>query len=134
MTHLETHETETSSFAGGVSDSSLETCIRLCWECRHACQTALYNHCLVTGGEHLETEHVRLMTDCIQICQTAADFMTRSSAQHMAVCRACAEICEACGRSCESIEDMSACAVACFRCADSCQMMAAYGSEGHKAA
>ena len=100
--------------------------IKLLWECRHTCQETLFNHCLNEGGQHVEPTHVKTMMDCIQICQTAADFMTRYSEQHQSVCAACADICEACAASCEHIEDkkMQACADVCRRCAKVCREMA----------
>ena len=65
------------------------------------------------------------MMDCIEICQTAADFMTRGSDLHAAVCAACADVCDACAESCEMMDDdeMNACAKACRACADSCREM-----------
>ena len=100
-------------------------CITTCWECRDECQKTLFTHCLYEGGKHLEPEHVKLMADCIQICQTAADFMTRQSPLHASVCAACADICEACAKSCEAIggEHMKRCAEICRRCAQSCREM-----------
>jgi hypothetical protein len=85
----------------------------------------LYNYCLEQGGHHVEQAHVRLMTDCIQICQAAADFMTRGSLLHAAACAACAEVCDACAESCDMMEDdeMKACATVCRECADSCRKM-----------
>lgn len=107
------------------TEPTMEDCITQCWECRHECQTALYTHCLEEGGVHLGTDHVKLMTDCIQICQTAADFMTRNSPMHAAICRACADICDACALSCDRIEDMETCADACRACSEACHDMAA---------
>jgi len=106
-------------------DVALEACIKLCWACRHDCQKTLFRHCLEEGGAHAAPDHVKLMTDCMEICQTAADFMTRESSMHTATCRACAEICEACARSCERIGDshMNACAEICRQCAASCREM-----------
>lgn len=102
-----------------------QTCITTCWDCRNECHETLFNHCLVEGGKHVEQEHVKLMTDCIQICQTAADFMTRQSPLHASVCAACADVCEACAKSCEAIggEHMKLCAGTCRRCAQSCRDM-----------
>ena len=107
------------------SDRQMEECIKQCWECRDACQDELYNHCLEMGGEHVEPRHVKLMADCIQICQAAADFMRRNSPLHASVCGACAEVCEACAESCEEIggEQMQRCAEVCRRCAQSCRDM-----------
>lgn len=58
----------------------LDECIKACWDCRHVCQTTLYNHCLEKGSKHVE--HVKVMADCIQSCQTCADSMTRHSEFH----------------------------------------------------
>ena len=101
----------------------MQECIRLCWECRDTCQDTLYSHCLPTGGKHAETEHVKLMADCIQSCQAAADFMRRNSRLHASECAACADVCEACAQSCERLGDaeMKRCADICRRCAKSCR-------------
>lgn len=103
----------------------MKRCIETCWECRDTCQTMLYNTCLNMGGEHVAAAHVKLMTDCIEICQLAADMMTRQSSQHVHVCAACAEICAACAESCARLpgHDMAACATICLRCAESCRAM-----------
>jgi hypothetical protein len=108
-----------------LTDPMLRDCISECWTCRDACQSTLYNHCLDVGGQHVMTAHVRIMADCIQACQTAADFMTRGSNHHAAICTACADVCEACAESCEALDDnhMRACAEACRSCAESCRSM-----------
>ncbi|ESQ88022.1 hypothetical protein ABAC460_17675 [Asticcacaulis sp. AC460] len=106
-------------------DARMNECIRLCWECRNECQTALYQHCLTMGGEHSGKDHVTLMADCIQACQTAADFMTRCSKLYTAECAACADVCDACALSCERIggDFMIRCTEICRRCAQSCREM-----------
>lgn len=107
----------------------MKECIQLCWECRTTCQTVLYNHCLVEGGAHVERTHITLMSDCIEVCQTAADLMVRRSPGHAAVCNACADICLACATSCDGVaadtgsREMVACADICRRCAESCRAM-----------
>lgn len=108
-----------------MSDHNLKSCIALCWECRNECQHTLFDHCLEMGGKHAEAAHVRLMTDCIEMCQTAADFMVRHSELHARTCAACADVCEACARSCEAVggDRMQACAEICRRCAESCRDM-----------
>jgi hypothetical protein len=65
------------------------------------------------------------MIDCIEMCQTAADFMTRGSELHQSVCLVCADICEACAASCKGVggKEMDACAEACLRCAQTCREM-----------
>ncbi|NJM35750.1 MAG: four-helix bundle copper-binding protein [Rhodomicrobium sp.] len=101
-------------------------CIEACWTCRDTCQSLLFNHCIEHGGAHTAPAHIRLMADCIQMCQAAADFMTRGSKMHAIVCNACAATCEACARSCEEIgdEEMKRAAKACRACAESCWDMA----------
>ena len=108
-----------------TQNNNLQECITLCWECRTECQKTFFHHCLEQGGKHVEAAHVRLITDCIQACQTAADFMVRGSSLHMAECAVCAEVCDACAESCEHIggEEMKRCAEVCRRCAQSCRDM-----------
>jgi hypothetical protein len=87
-------------------------------------------YCLHQGGHHAEPHHIRLMEDCVQICQTNADFMLRGSDLHKFVCTACAEICDRCGRDCGNMNDddrMQACAKSCERCAKLCRLMSASG-------
>ena len=103
----------------------MQACTTLCWQCRAECQKALYRHCLQHGGEHVAQDHVKLMADCIQICQTAADFMTRDSSLHAETCSVCAAVCESCADSCANIgdEEMKRCADICRQCAESCRSM-----------
>jgi hypothetical protein len=107
-----------------VHSSEIQTCIENCTRCHETCLRMLATHCLHLAGRHVEPEHMRLMLDCSQICQTAADFMTRGSPRHAAVCDVCAEICAACATDCERIGDMDECVEVCRTCADSCRRMA----------
>lgn len=102
--------------------NELKDCITACWDCRTICQKTLFNHCLEMGDAHSSTEHVRLMVDCMEACQVAADFMTRKSDLHPSMCAACAEVCYACAISCEDFDDeaMQACAQLCRECAEMC--------------
>jgi len=103
----------------------MQDCKELCSSCRTHCQETLVRHCLQMGGEHVAPDHVKLMLDCIDICQTAADFMDRESALHAYVCEACARVCDACADSCEKIDgdEMKKCAEVCRKCAESCRHM-----------
>jgi hypothetical protein len=79
------------------------------------------------GGEHAEPEHIRLLIDCADICQTSANFMLRQSHAHGKVCGVCAEVCEQCAESCARFDDdsvMQQCAEVCRTCAASCREMA----------
>jgi hypothetical protein len=109
-----------------MNKKQMQECIQICWECRDTCQDVLFNHCLEEQGDHTEAKHVKIMADCIQACQVAADFMRRNSELHESECHACAEVCEACAESCEEFEDdeeMMRCAEICRQCADSCYEM-----------
>jgi len=78
---------------------AMQACIEACSRCHQVCLQTAMNHCLNTGGKHVEAEHFRLMMNC-------------------------AEICEACAASCERIGAMDECVKACRDCAESCREMA----------
>ena len=103
----------------------MDECIRDCMDCHRECQETLFQKCLPSGGQHVESDHVRLMSDCIAICELAADAMMRDSRWATQICSLCAEICQACAESCERIDsyEMKSCAEACRRCAQSCESM-----------
>lgn len=106
--------------------TQMENCIRDCQDCATTCIDTV-SHCLQKGGPHTEPGHIRLLTDCIEICHLAAKFMQRGSDLHAETCRACAVICERCEKSCREFGDdpvMVACADACRQCAESCRKMA----------
>lgn len=101
---------------------------KLCLDCHSAC-VATIAHCLEHGGKHADAAHIRIMTDCAQICLTCADFMLRGSDHAHHLCKECAEICRACEASYRAMADGGAqemaCAEACKACAKSCSSMAA---------
>jgi hypothetical protein len=80
------------------------------------------------GGRHAEAAHIRLLTDCANICQISADFMLRGSDFHGRACALCAEVCRVCAEDCERVDPndqlMKDCAAQCRSCADSCERMA----------
>lgn len=103
----------------------VQQCIDNCLECHSICMETI-TYCLEKGGKHAEANHIRLLQDCAQICQTSADFMIRVSDIHPQTCGVCAEVCERCAKSCEQFEGdavMRRCAEMCHRCADSCRKM-----------
>ena len=109
-----------------MSDRDMKACIDECEKCHRICvETAQY--CLDKGGRHAAAEHVRLLMDCAEICQTSANFMLRGSAVHKPICGACAEVCKRCAESCDGLSEdarLKECAAACRACADSCRKMA----------
>ena len=110
-----------------MTNANLQRCIANCGDCQETC-LATVAHCLTLGGKYAEAQRIRVMLDCAEICQVAANFMLRRSTLHSYVCRACAEICDACARSCEAIanddEQIRQCVESCRRCAGSCREMA----------
>src|SRR5256886_13818296 len=85
-------------------DDQMLACIEVCLDCHKAClQTIPY--CLQQGGMHAEPNHIRLMMDCAEICQTSANFMLRGSDLHEHICVACAEVCDRCAADCDRMSD-----------------------------
>ena len=110
-----------------AAGTDLARCIQECTDCHHVCLETV-RYCLEQGGKHAAPEHITLLLDCAQICETSADFMIRGSDLHGRVCGVCAEVCERCAESCEGMggdATMHKCAEACRRCAESCRQMAA---------
>lgn len=112
---------------GSTVPEAMKACIESCVTCAAVCeQTERY--CLEKGGDHANAPHIRLLQDCIEICNTAAHFMLRGSQRYAVTCRTCADICEACAADCEKMWDddvMRQCAEVCRTCAASCHTMAA---------
>lgn len=103
---------------------SMQTCIQACLKCYQVCTRMTATHCLETGGDHVEPDHIRLMLACSEICRTNAHLMLIDYADHKKLCALCATICEACARSCEKLNGMEECVDACMRCAAACKEMA----------
>jgi hypothetical protein len=104
----------------------MQQCIQNCASCRAACLKTLA-YCRKKGGKHAERDHLRILQDCAEICQTSEGYMRRGSEFHPRTCGLCAEVCDACAKSCEQFPNdaqMKACAAACRRCAKSCHAMA----------
>lgn len=122
MLELETMSSHAEPQAGSV----MQMCIQNCLDCHRICLQTI-THCLQKGGKHAAPEHIRLLWDCAEICQTSANFILRGSSFHGDTCNVCAEICRACAEDCANFpddEEMQACADMCRRCAESCQEMA----------
>lgn len=100
--------------------------VQIMTDCHDICLQTV-SHCLDKGGEHARREHITLLLDCAEICQSAANFMLRNSELHVRVCAVCAEVCERCAEDCERLaagdEMMQQCAQTCRRCADACREM-----------
>jgi hypothetical protein len=112
------------------ANEDMESCIDACTDCHRVCLETLTT-CLRLGGKHAAAEHLRLLLDCAEICQTSTDFMLRGSAHHRLTCGTCAKLCRACESSCRQLggAEMQPCIAACARCADSCERMAGAAME-----
>lgn len=102
------------------TEYAMQACIEACSHCHQVCLQTAMNHCLETGGKHVEADHFRLMMNCAEICQTSANFQLSSSHFQQRLC----EVCEACAADCEKIGGMDECVKACKKCAESCRKMA----------
>ena len=107
-----------------TTNPKMQACVDACNRCHQTCLHEAMNHCLESGGKHVEAEHFRLMMNCAEICQTSTNFMLGSSAFSNQICRVCAEVCDACAKSCEQIDGMEDCARVCRECARHCREMA----------
>lgn len=110
------------------TEHTMQDCIAACNHCHQVCLQTAMNHCLETGGKHVEVAHFRLMMNCAEICQTSFNFQLSNSQFQHRLCEICAEICEACADDCEKIGDMDECVKACRACAESCRQMASKGA------
>ncbi len=105
-------------------DQDMQRCIESCQDCHNICLQTAMTVCLEAGDTHTQPEHFRLMVNCAEICQTAANFMLSASALHPQICDVCADTCDACAQSCTEIGNMDDCVQACQQCADNCRQMA----------
>ena len=109
------------------TDDEMNKCIRICQDC-HALCTKMIEHCLKLGGRHATPDHIRLMTDCAQMCETTAHYLIRGSSLHGRMCGLCAEVCRQCGDNCQQLagddQMVKQCVELCRSCAGSCERMA----------
>jgi len=113
-------------FAAPHIDEEMQRCIDLCEQCHRTCLETVAQYSLEQGGVHALPDQVRLMFDCSEMCQTAANFMLRGSQLFGYVCGLCSHICKVCADRCMTMsadEHMRSCAELCSRCADECLRM-----------
>lgn len=102
----------------------MKTCINQCRACEQVCLETLA-HCLQQGGKHGEAVLINALLDCIQLCGSCADLMTRNSPLHAEHCLLCAEACRRCAEACEAVggSEMKRCAEVCRACERCCREM-----------
>ena len=121
-------ESQPSLIQGGHhADDEIGKCIELCQDC-HALCTQTVGHCLKLGGRHAAPDHIRMLLDCAEICETTAQYLLRGSSLHERMCGLCAEVCGQCADNCAQVagddQMVKQCAEMCRRCAGSCERMA----------
>jgi hypothetical protein len=116
---------EVQPFTIGRQTDQIELCLLNFLDRHHRICRETITYCLFKGGEYTTEKLIRLLQDCAEICQTAANFMIRNSDILPAICNACAEVCLKCAEACEGLREdylMEACAEACRQCAEFCQV------------
>lgn len=105
----------------------LQHCIDDCLDCYRICAETL-TYCLESGWRHHHAELLKLLMDCMELCQASSNFMMRASDLHKHVCAACSAACDRCAESCEEFENdeiLMMCGDACLRAAESCKEVSA---------
>lgn len=103
----------------------MERCIDQCTATHQAALT-VSGHALRHGGEENASRVIRVLSDCVELCQTAANFMLRGSPNHTRVCALNAEICREVARECGKFDDepMRRMVEIATECAETCEAMA----------
>lgn len=103
----------------------VERCIQACRDCNETCLKTM-TYCLDRGGRHAEADHMILLRDCEEICNSSVQHMLRGSRFSSDLCNLCARICDECANDCAQFRDdsrMLACAESCRSCSDVCVEM-----------
>lgn len=103
-------------------DQEAERCIDALQACYAVCMRSVsYGYVKESGP--LQEEHVRLMIDCAEMCQTAANFLIRESDHYLRICREAAEICKDLVSSCEGVDGMEGILSICDECVSACRVI-----------
>ncbi|MBR9970738.1 four-helix bundle copper-binding protein [Magnetospirillum sulfuroxidans] len=104
----------------------MKDCINAC-DLAHRAATEAAIHAMQQGGKLADWELVQLLLDTADICETAADFLLRSSRQYTPVLRVASEIADKCADACEKLAPsdlrMKECAQSCRRAATQCRKL-----------
>ena len=112
--------------AGKTFKADMARCIDDCTAMHQVALTAS-GHALRHGGGENTNHIIRVLSDCVEMSQTAANFMLRGSPNHRKTCRVNAEICREVADECAKFDDevMKQVGDTAARCAESCEAMAA---------
>jgi hypothetical protein len=101
-------------------------CIDATSNCYTVCTETL-TYSLNGVGLLSESEHVRLLIDCCEVCQTTQNTLLRGSDLGLMLTAVCVEACEKVAESCRRVdgdEQLLACAETCDQTADCCRQLA----------
>lgn len=112
--------------AGKSFSQAMAHCIDECTRTHQVCLTAA-GHALRHGGGENTNHVIRVLSDCVEMAQTAANFMLRGSPNHKTTCGVCGQICREVARDCGVFDDdvMQEVVEVATRCAEACEEMAA---------
>jgi hypothetical protein len=108
-----------------MSTQDMKAGMEGCIECHRICFELAMNHCLETGGEHIEPAHFRLMINCAELCRTSSNFVLAGPDLDKLTYGLCAEVCRRYADDCQQLDAMEECAAACRRCAEMFERMVA---------
>lgn len=111
--------------AGKTFSPEVERALDECTRCHQICLTGS-GHVLRKGGALADAHHIRLLSDCVELCQTLSNFLLRGSPFGKRVAGLCAEICRQCADELDGSDDpvIQTCAHACADCAEACEAVA----------
>jgi hypothetical protein len=109
--------------------AEVRKCIEMASMCHYTCvEGMIYSARKGCSDEakYASPDHLRLMTDCADICKACSDIVSRGADYASLICGPCADICEKCAGSCEQFDDakLKECANLCRQCAEVCKQMA----------
>lgn len=112
------------SLVGNVNNVNMQKCIDECMRCLQACEECR-TLCLEEVDVKSRVHCIKILTDCIDICDLALKFMARGSQHAKHICKECVEICEICAQECGKFSDNHCvqCAEICRKCAAECRKM-----------
>src|SRR5579884_4075186 len=85
----------------------LQQCIQDCLTCYDVCMQIAAND-QHASGDHAKLEHISILQDCAELCQTAAHFMQHNSPLYCYVTQACAQVATRCAAESEQMGDSDA--------------------------
>jgi hypothetical protein len=109
-----------------LQNTKYQDCIDACNMCAESCEFCVTS-CLREQDVKALERCIQLDRDCVSVCWTASQLMSRDSEYAKQICNTCAEFCDACAEECEKHQQMEhckLCAQACRRCAEICRRMA----------